>query len=91
MKLEQAVKRAHDGVNEAIELINESKTPTLNKVDPKIIKDKSHLLEYYIPENEELNEYLVKFNRKFTSKRDDLLEINGPHDLDKAVEVLDYD
>ena len=86
-RIEQAVKRAHDAVKDAIRLINESK-PNLKKVEPKLINDKSHLLEYYVPENQELYEYLDKFNHKITSKNNDFLIINEPHDFDKAVETL---
>ena len=57
-EIENAIKRAHDAVSEAIMLIKDSKAPVLKKVEPKNIKNKSHLLEYYIPENEELYEFL---------------------------------
>ncbi|KAK8871043.1 hypothetical protein M9Y10_008956 [Tritrichomonas musculus] len=58
-EIENAIKRANEAVDNAIRLIKESK-PNLKKVEPKLIKDKSHFLEYYIPENEELFEYLDK-------------------------------
>ena len=89
-EIEDAIKRANEAVDNAIQLINEFEKSNLKKIEPKLIKDKSHLLEYYIPENEELYEYLDKFNNKFKSKHNDYLMINEPHDFDKAVEVWDY-
>ena len=90
-KLENAIKRAYEAVDNAIKLIKQyNKEENLKKIEQKEIHDKSHLLEYYIPENEELYEYLDKFNNKFKSKHNDYLMINEPHDFDKAVEVWDY-
>ncbi|WP_289705388.1 hypothetical protein, partial [Bacteroides acidifaciens] len=89
-KLENAIKRANEAVDNAIKLIKQyNKEENLKKIEQKEIHDKSHLLEYYIPENEELYEYLDKFNNKFKSKHNDYLMINKPHDFDKAVEVWD--
>lgn len=53
-------------VDDSIQIINEFKTPAFNKVESKFIHDKSHLLEFFIPENEELYKYLTKNNHKFT-------------------------
>ena len=87
-EIKEAINRAYEAVDDAIQLIKEQKHPVLQKTERLIIPEapliKNHQKQYF-PENEELYEYLDKFAHNFTSKHSDFLMINEPHDFDRAV------